>query len=259
MSDYISTAAIYYPNESYLAHHGIKGQKWGVRRYQNEDGSLTPAGVRRYGTVENYRNAQRNAAARKAYNKSFNNAYYRNYQSLSPFKKHRDASTKRWEDAIEKAGEYNAAHKAYRQTKKEYKNSPEGIAARKERNKRLMKVGAAAVGTALVAYGAYKLNQKANQSVSAYHRRKAAEFLEKYNKAMNVDVILQNRHDVIKNDRFLNPNLKQRILDDNRRAINNNAVNLMAFNDAWESHSRKADVGKYTLKEKYKALRGLYN
>lgn len=34
---------------NYLAHHGIKGQRWGVRRFQNEDGSLTPAGVERYG------------------------------------------------------------------------------------------------------------------------------------------------------------------------------------------------------------------
>ena len=33
-----------------LRHHGIKGQKWGVRRFQNADGSLTAAGRKRYGT-----------------------------------------------------------------------------------------------------------------------------------------------------------------------------------------------------------------
>ena len=32
----------------YLEHHGIKGQKWGQRRYQNEDGSLTSEGISRY-------------------------------------------------------------------------------------------------------------------------------------------------------------------------------------------------------------------
>lgn len=32
-----------------LYHHGVKGQKWGIRRYRNEDGSLTAAGQRRYG------------------------------------------------------------------------------------------------------------------------------------------------------------------------------------------------------------------
>lgn len=33
--------------EERLAHHGILGQKWGVRRFQNPDGTLTPAGQRR--------------------------------------------------------------------------------------------------------------------------------------------------------------------------------------------------------------------
>ena len=32
----------------YLYHHGVLGQKWGVRRFQNKDGTLTSAGKRRY-------------------------------------------------------------------------------------------------------------------------------------------------------------------------------------------------------------------
>lgn len=36
-------------HETYLAHHGIKGQKWGIRRYQNPDGSLTAEGRKRKG------------------------------------------------------------------------------------------------------------------------------------------------------------------------------------------------------------------
>ncbi len=38
----------YLTRENELYHWGIKGQKWGQRRYQNEDGTLTPEGRERY-------------------------------------------------------------------------------------------------------------------------------------------------------------------------------------------------------------------
>lgn len=41
-------------NNLYLMHHGIKGQKWGVRRFQNPDGTLTDAGKNRYYTKDKY-------------------------------------------------------------------------------------------------------------------------------------------------------------------------------------------------------------
>lgn len=45
-----------------IAHHGIKGQRWGVRRYQNENGSLTSMGKKRQ--------AKQEAKAKKAFTKA---------------------------------------------------------------------------------------------------------------------------------------------------------------------------------------------
>ena len=55
--------------ENELYHHGVKGQKWGVRRYQNSDGSLTDNGKKRVAKL----NAKINKADKKAI-ESFNSS-----------------------------------------------------------------------------------------------------------------------------------------------------------------------------------------
>lgn len=107
-----------------LYHHGVKGQRWGIRRYQNYDGTLTAAGRRREGATskQDVQAAKaRYKQANREYSSAFYNAYNRNLGTFSPFKSHREASQKRWDEAYEKAGVANKAKQEYKDTKRREK------------------------------------------------------------------------------------------------------------------------------------------
>lgn len=142
-----------------LYHHGVKGMKWGVRRYTNKDGSLNARGIKRY-AQRGYANdsyKSNKTIAGKAYDK-FTGAH--------------KISGKIQYDLSSKKANKARAEKQYRE-----ENSPEAKAARAAKAKKALKVGAAVAGTALAAYGAYKLNQYVktkNIQIAAERGRKFA-------------------------------------------------------------------------------------
>lgn len=112
--------------DEYLEHHGILGQKWGVRRFESASGHLTAAGKNRYNSVD---------------------------------------------------GEYQKVNKKTTSTRVESTGKKEGNKEEKkglsDKQKKALKVAGVAVGTALAAYGGYKLYQVSNQRNDKLNRQNA--------------------------------------------------------------------------------------
>ena len=110
-------------NEEVLEHHGIRGQKWGVRRFQNKDGSLKPAGEKRYGDARSLKVAGHKALA-KVYEIN-EKTYAKSNKTLS---------------SMNKAAKNNQLKKAEEAQKEANKKRDERVAYKEEFNKNLKEV-----------------------------------------------------------------------------------------------------------------------
>lgn len=112
---------------SELYHFGIKGQKWGVRRYQNKDGTLTNAGKKRvYKTVKKYsKQKDRRAALGQAVGED--KVITEAARKVLPLaKKHSEVAARRNTMASEMEKEYNNG-KTYENISKKYQKKYDAL------------------------------------------------------------------------------------------------------------------------------------
>ena len=98
-----------------LYHHGVKGMRWGVRRYQNEDGSLTPAGKKHAKTADgeaderSKRSSGRGIAVYDAFKKAYGGVKFYEMDAkeresfTAEYEKTRATLAKQWKNAKSKA------------------------------------------------------------------------------------------------------------------------------------------------------------
>ena len=170
---------------SYLAHHGIRGMKWGVRRFQNADGSYTSAGKSRYGVgdgnsyngVKSVKGGLHRLAAKnydlnaRTYEKLGNN-------TMAGMNRAAPKDSRRKVDAADKAKAEKLASKR--------ELTPEERAAR---NAKIKKVALAVAGTAAVAAGAYAVNKYGKRTMAEAERIMTNE--KKFQMNKWVDKIVQ--------------------------------------------------------------------
>lgn len=158
-------------NNNELCHYGVKGMKWGVRHYQNNDGSLTSAGKKRYNKGNNRSNTDKS--------------------QTDPQKKKKGLTDKQ---------------------------------------KKYIKIGAAAVGTALAVYGTYKIHQLytgSNLKVDPETGFRLLDKTESDRKALNT----------------INPGkIRHFSINKSKEIIDGSGTNCMLCTNAYEMRRRGYDV-----------------
>lgn len=109
-------------NNTEIYHHGVKGQRWGVRRYQNQDGSLTPKGREKLDKLKE---------------KSTAEIERRRAQHENQFNKEKDKLTKKFVKTAEKAKDPANNKKVQRLVKEMHISAAKHAAAKKQFEKEL--------------------------------------------------------------------------------------------------------------------------
>lgn len=152
-----------------LAHHGILGQKWGVRRFQNEDGSLTNAGKARYNKNEakaQYREANKQYKRDLTTANDYSNSHFVRTK-LHPTMAKEESD--RWDKARESKKKlrdarynYQNAKDTYREAKKaEKKEKKESLSAHEKGLRIAAGTAAVTAGATFISYQA--LNKTTNE------------------------------------------------------------------------------------------------
>lgn len=124
MSDYVIV-------NGELYHHGVKGMKWGVRRYQNKDGSLTAAGQKRQ-VMRDAKQTKYNARIDKYHANATYNRAAQDIQKVT----FNSARRKAYDHAFDKAAaDYKSASGAYKQAKKDYRSAKKDFKEQKNIDK----------------------------------------------------------------------------------------------------------------------------
>jgi len=264
-----------------LEHHGILGQKWGVRRFEKAGGGLTAAGKARYQTdsngnykkIGNSGGSTSSSKSRKAEYKAKYNTYSKKYDEWS---KKQDQNDSEWNKVQEMrkglgktgltrtinaarnksdaAKAYNKAYDKWSKTQdkldKEWGEVKDSKPSRlTDKQKKALKIGAAVTATTLATYGLYKLNKKATEGIKNYENIKADDAFKAASKMRDAYALNMR----VAADHFNNGD--RRSSEVMRKSADNMWEKAKEFYALGDEHVRKAAQKSYSIKDKVDYLK----
>lgn len=136
-----------------LLHSGVKGMKWGIRRFQNKDGSLTPAGKKRYGDKDGEDSPDGKAKSSEAKDKP----------SDGSFARYKKSTKKMTEEELTTAIKRLELEKQYKKAMKDLE--PDAVSRGKKTVADILENSAKNIGTQTLTYVAATM---VNKVLSSY-------------------------------------------------------------------------------------------